>query len=146
MPKWQRQTPQPIPLHISSTRIVGEEMVGVAPVPDTGMTSTTTLMLMMTIGFIHAHAPAIGIALTLVTVLTLLNIICLFLALRTLLPWEDIKGNQLVPMDLTVEGCRYLALEILILLELRIIPMAGCTWEWAQHMAQHMKGLRCPWG
>lgn len=140
MPEWQRQTPQPTPPQLSSTRIVGEETVGVTPVPNTGMTITTTLMLMMTIWLIHAHAPAIGIALTLATVLTLLNLICRFLALRTLLPWEDIKGN-LVPMDLTmVEGCRYLAWEILILLELRIIPTVGCTWEWAQHM----KGLRCP--
>ena len=118
--------------------------MGVTPVPDTGMTSTTTtLMLMMTIWLLHAHAPVIGIALTLTTVLTLLTIICHFLALRTLLPWEDFKGN-LVPMDLTVvEGCRrcrYLALEILILMELRIIPTVGCTWGWAQHM----KGLRCP--
>lgn len=117
-------------------------MVGVAPVPDTGMTSTMTLMLMMTIWVIHAHAhaPAIGIALTLVTVLTLLILPCHFLALRTLLPWEDFKGNQLVPMDLTVvEGCRYLTLEILILLEVRTIPTVGCIWEWAQHT----KGLRC---
>jgi hypothetical protein len=118
--------------------------MGVAPVPDTDKTSTTTiLMLMMTIWFLHAHAPAIGIALTLATVLTLLNLICHFLALRTLLPWEDFKGNP-VPMDLTVvEGsrrCRYLALEILILMDLRIIPTVGCTWGWALDM----KGLRCP--